>query len=581
MELLKCLGCQLSAIGQANTTQFSAARGGGWQCFISVWGSARGSSSGSRFDGKAELFNHGVGQDLAGHFFDLGVGLLFRQTAGQRYLKKLPLADVAEPLVAHLLECALNRLTLGIEDSFLQRNVNVSFHGDRLIIRQRVWGVAGNSRAPGYLRATKAELNSNLVRADSCKFLISCKFKEANFRTPTALDSFPVPSSNFGVNEGEDAPAVLASQADPPAGPWIENPPWTGFDLLLLTCVVVFGIFFFTSISVGILHGIYGKPLAELAGDPSVWMVVPAEGAAYMVMFAVLYWLAGSRHLHFWRSLSWNWPEGFGWAGFLLIGFTLAFVAGALQKVLPLPKELPIEKLFLQPGAPQVLALFGVMVAPFVEETFFRGLLYPVANRWLREVVSSEERLRRGRLLFLCLVPWGFVAQWRQPLGWMLLGMAAMIGTGIVCFRRGLEGVGAEAVRPILAGLAFFSWALVAAHVSRVFLMAASFVLLGVVVVMTILELKLRAGRVATGVGIACSFVITAASFTLLHGSQLGGSWSPLLVLLVTSSVLTFARARTKSLATSVIIHVGYNGALFGSMYFATDHFRHIEHLTR
>jgi membrane protease YdiL (CAAX protease family) len=114
-----------------------------------------------------------------------------------------------------------------------------------------------------------------------------------------------------------------------------------------------------------------------------------------------------------------------------------------------------------------------------------------------------------------------------------------------------------------------------------VFVVVASLVFLGAAFVMTILGLRLRAGRAATDVAIACSFVLTAVSFTLLHGSQLGGSWSPLLVLLVISSVLTFARARTKSLATSVMIHVGYNSALFGSMYFATDHFRNLEHLTR
>jgi membrane protease YdiL (CAAX protease family) len=98
---------------------------------------------------------------------------------------------------------------------------------------------------------------------------------------------------------------------------------------------------------------------------------------------------------------------------------------------------------------------------------------------------------------------------------------------------------------------------------------------------MTILAMRLKAGRAATGIAIVCSFALTAVSFTLLHGSQLGGAWSPLLVLLVVSSVLTFARARTKSLATSVLIHVGYNGTLFGSMYIATDHFRHLEQLTR
>jgi len=70
------------------------------------------------------------------------------------------------------------------------------------------------------------------------------------------LDSFPAPSPDFGVNEGDAIPAAVANPADPPEGPWIENPPWSGFDLLLLTCVVVFGIFFFTGISVGVLHGI-------------------------------------------------------------------------------------------------------------------------------------------------------------------------------------------------------------------------------------------------------------------------------------------------------------------------------------
>jgi len=92
-----------------------------------------------------------------------------------------------------------------------------------------------------------------------------------------------------------------------------------------------------------------------------------------------------------------------------------------------------------------------------------------VSNRWLREVVSSPQRLWRGRRLVLCLIPWGFAAQWHPPLGWMLLATTAMIVTGVVCFERGFEGIGLEAVRPILAGLAFFGWALLASHVSRVF----------------------------------------------------------------------------------------------------------------
>jgi len=129
------------------------------------------------------------------------------------------------------------------------------------------------------------------------------------------------------VNEGDNSPVVLASHADPPTGPWMENPPWSGFDLLLLTGVVVFGIFFFTAISVGVLHGIYGQPLSELAGNPSVWMVVPAEGAAYVLMFAVLYWLAGSRHLRFWHSAELELASGV-WLGGISTGWVCLSICG-------------------------------------------------------------------------------------------------------------------------------------------------------------------------------------------------------------------------------------------------------------
>ena len=44
---------------------------------------------------------------------------------------------------------------------------------------------------------------------------------------------------------------------------------------------------------------------------------------------------------------------------------------------------MPIEKLFNGPLAGYLLAVFGIGVAPFVEELLFRGLIYPVLeHRW-------------------------------------------------------------------------------------------------------------------------------------------------------------------------------------------------------
>lgn len=77
--------------------------------------------------------------------------------------------------------------------------------------------------------------------------------------------------------------------------------------------------------------------------------------------------------------------------------------------------------------------------------------------------------------------------------------------------------------------------------------------------------------------GSALSIMVTAAAFSLLHEGQLAHAWAPLLVLFVVGVALTLVRARTQSVATCVLVHMGYNGALFGMLFYFTDGFRHLE----
>jgi len=79
--------------------------------------------------------------------------------------------------------------------------------------------------------------------------------------------------------------------------------------------------------------------------------------------------------------------------------------------------------------------------------------------------------------------------------------------------------------------------------------------------------------------GAAVGVVITSALFAFIHESQLAHAWAPLLLLFFVGVVLTVMRARTGSVATGVLIHIGYNGMLFGMLYVARDHFRHFEKL--
>jgi membrane protease YdiL (CAAX protease family) len=84
----------------------------------------------------------------------------------------------------------------------------------------------------------------------------------------------------------------------------------------------------------------------------------------------------------------------------------------------------------------------------------------------------------------------------------------------------------------------------------------------------------------ARRLGAAMGVVITAALFAFIHTSQLAHAWAPLLLLLTVGVVLTTVRARTNSVATTFLIHVGYNATLFTMLYIASDRFRHLERVT-
>jgi membrane protease YdiL (CAAX protease family) len=84
----------------------------------------------------------------------------------------------------------------------------------------------------------------------------------------------------------------------------------------------------------------------------------------------------------------------------------------------------------------------------------------------------------------------------------------------------------------------------------------------------------------ARKLGVIASVLITAALFAFIHASQLAHAWAPLLLLFFVGVVLTMVRARTGSVGTTFLIHVGYNGTLFAMLYIGSDHFRHLEKVT-
>src|SRR5277367_3803608 len=79
-------------------------------------------------EGAAKLFDHRVGQHFAGNTLHFGLRFVAAESAIERQFEVLALANFFQTLVAHLLKRTVNGLALGIENAFLERNVNVGFH---------------------------------------------------------------------------------------------------------------------------------------------------------------------------------------------------------------------------------------------------------------------------------------------------------------------------------------------------------------------------------------------------------------------------------------------------------------------
>jgi uncharacterized protein len=82
---------------------------------------------------------------------------------------------------------------------------------------------------------------------------------------------------------------------------------------------------------------------------------------------------------------------------------------------------------------------------------------------------------------------------------------------------------------------------------------------------------------VARRLGVFWGILLTALPFGLIHMVQYGYAWGAVLIIFLVGVVLTAVRAMTKSVASSFLAHVGYNGTLMVLAAWATDGFRHME----
>jgi len=192
------------------------------------------------------------------------------------------------------------------------------------------------------------------------------------------LSSPPNPFSDPAYTTTE-LPSTVAPSRD-------ENPVWTGWEVLSLACATVIAIFLFVIVVTLAAQRIFHPrvPWMEVAKFPG--LIVLSQLLAYILVLVLMYLTVKSHGQDFWQAIRWNWPRT--WSGYVLGGFVLALGLQAFAHLLPVPKHLPIDQFFQTTREAYLLSVFGVTLAPLLEELFFRGFLYPVLARRLGVIVG-------------------------------------------------------------------------------------------------------------------------------------------------------------------------------------------------
>jgi len=214
----------------------------------------------------------------------------------------------------------------------------------------------------------------------------------------------------------------------------VEDPPWDLWGVMALLAIAIVSFFFFSIVVLlAAKYVIYRSESVVTIGQRHPLLGVLVELLMYGVLLSFMAALVRRSGRGFLQGLQWNWPSS--WWGYLVLGFVLAIGLGILESKLhlPMPEHPPMERFFRTSRDAWLLVGFGTLVAPFMEELFFRGFLYPALARRVGIYAS----------IFLTSLSFGLIHAAQFAFAWAPVLVIVMVGvvlTLVRALRRSVAG---------------------------------------------------------------------------------------------------------------------------------------------
>lgn len=236
----------------------------------------------------------------------------------------------------------------------------------------------------------------------------------------------------------------------PPSGPPTRRETPTLLETVAFFALAAFVIVAIQAISAAlVLHWrLFGHiPLKRLALEPR--FTIPTMAISYAVLLlaaAALFrriWLA-----RFLEGLHWNFPAMRSrWLWLALLGIGLGLAIQLISNYLPVPKQLPVDAFFRNAADAWMVALFGVFIAPAMEEIAFRGFLYPSLRPWTGRFAAAV----------LASIPFTLLHAQQVAHAWGPLSMVFLVSMILAGVRERTASVAASAVVHAAYNLSIFA----------------------------------------------------------------------------------------------------------------------------
>lgn len=214
-----------------------------------------------------------------------------------------------------------------------------------------------------------------------------------------------------------------------------ENPPWSGWDTAGIAFLMfVFPVVLAPFVVLAIQKLFYPHAsFRDVAAHPGIAL------GLQLVWFTIvaIYLLSFTRdrfQQSLWTAIRWNWPKD-RWGILVASGVGLLIVSKLLELFVPFPKESPFDQFFKSPASAYAFVFLAVAFGPFMEELFFRGILYPVLAQQLG--ISAS--------IFLTALPFALLHYFEYK-SWGPVLVIFVVGIVLTWVRAVLRSVGASFV---------------------------------------------------------------------------------------------------------------------------------------